>query len=407
MTAAEKILQKTLVGSNLDSSEWNRIQAGLRDRAFFSSQVQSAKILYAAREISARSAAGSTDISKARMEMREALAGAGYTAAEGEEGTIKDLTSKTRLDAIIKTNVAQARGYVQYLDANTPGGYMHAPAQELHRYQERKQKRDWVKRWTDAGGKLFGGRMIALKDDPIWTRISVFGNPFPPFDWGSGMGLRNVTAREAMELGIISKEALKAKVAEKREAEKTGRIPGMNDSLSTEVPFKGDTPEMRRLEDAFGDQITHKDGRIVWRGDIVQRAFDEGKPFKIRLGKPSNRLRSLLPESAGKILKDKSFTVDGGWLDEPRLSGDSHRSHFGPDEKDARNMPLTKGDLDLIPALWRNPDRVDIGGYNGAVICNLETFDGGTLRMVVDILKVPRIKSLYKNKPGIGSGGLT
>ena len=195
MTAAEKILMKTLVGSSIDSRDWNGIQAGLRDRAFLSSQVLSAKILYAARELSAKHAAGGADLSKIRMEMRKALADSGYKPDPEIAGTIKDLTSQARLDVIIKTNVAQARGYVQWLDANTPGGYAHAPAQELYRAQDRKQKRAWDKRWEAAGGKTYGGRMIALKDDPIWVKISRFGNPFPPFDWGSGMSVRNVSAR--------------------------------------------------------------------------------------------------------------------------------------------------------------------------------------------------------------------
>jgi hypothetical protein len=38
-----------------------------------------------------------------------------------------------------------------------------------------------------AGGQIFGGRMIALKSDPIWTAISAFGTPYPPFDYNSGM----------------------------------------------------------------------------------------------------------------------------------------------------------------------------------------------------------------------------
>ena len=39
---SEKILQKTLVTSGLNSAQWNQVQAGLRDRAFFSSRVESA-----------------------------------------------------------------------------------------------------------------------------------------------------------------------------------------------------------------------------------------------------------------------------------------------------------------------------------------------------------------------------
>ena len=53
LTASEKILQKALVGSNLDSRGWNSIQAGLKDRAFFMSQVAELHIEDAARRLSA------------------------------------------------------------------------------------------------------------------------------------------------------------------------------------------------------------------------------------------------------------------------------------------------------------------------------------------------------------------
>lgn len=49
MTEAELILQKALVGSNLDSSQWNQIQAGFRNRAFFSSRIAEVNILAAMR----------------------------------------------------------------------------------------------------------------------------------------------------------------------------------------------------------------------------------------------------------------------------------------------------------------------------------------------------------------------
>ena len=66
LTASEKILQKALVGSNLDSRGWNSIQAGLRDRAFFSSQVMEPHLLDAMQKLSAEYARGGTDLSKLR-----------------------------------------------------------------------------------------------------------------------------------------------------------------------------------------------------------------------------------------------------------------------------------------------------------------------------------------------------
>ena len=70
MTAAEKILKKALIGSSLNSREWNLVQAGLRDRAFISSQVESMRILHAARRMVADRAGGQLSASENRRDLR-------------------------------------------------------------------------------------------------------------------------------------------------------------------------------------------------------------------------------------------------------------------------------------------------------------------------------------------------
>ena len=158
MTEAELILQKALVGSNLDSSQWNQIQAGFRNRAFFSSRVAQVNILAAMRERVAKYAEGETDLSKIRMIIRDDLRRANYTPEPGQENTIHDLFSQARLDVIIKTNVAQARGYMQYAEGMSPGAFAAFPAQEFTRIAHRRnQRQDWPQRWAKAGGKAYGG----------------------------------------------------------------------------------------------------------------------------------------------------------------------------------------------------------------------------------------------------------
>ena len=263
MTAAEKILKKTLVGSSLNSREWNLVQAGLRDRAFFSSQVESAKILHAARKMVADRAGGHLSASEIRRDLRKVISSTGYRPPEGKEGTLQDLYSKRRLDTIIKTNVEQARGYVRHLDGMKPGAFAAFPGQELIRVRERKAKRDWSARWKKAGGQFYNGRMIALRDDPIWERISVFGNPFPPFDWGSGMGVRAVSRRDCVALGVVTDNEVREKVQELK-AEKNA-APGMNDKLAVSV-----TPEEESdLRNTFGDQVVIENGEARWRDGLV------------------------------------------------------------------------------------------------------------------------------------------
>ena len=48
--------------------------------------------------------------------------------------------------------------------------------------------------------------MIARKDSDIWTAISAFGLPYPPFDYNSGMDLQDIDRDEAVQLGVIESD---------------------------------------------------------------------------------------------------------------------------------------------------------------------------------------------------------
>ena len=415
MTAAEKILQKALVASNIDSREWNSVQAGLRDRAFISSQVAEHQFLDAFRTGSAAHAAGAADISKIRMALRDYLTRKGYQPTDEERGTIKDLTLKARLDVIIKTNVATARGFVRYANGMSPGAFAAFPAMKLLRIRQRKQGRAWDARWKAAGDSVgwkgatpdFGTR-TALKDSPIWQALGEgaggyrdgLGNPFPPFAWGSGVGVVDVSRKEAIELGLISDEELREKTAEMQKQRDAGSLPGMNANMRVEDP-NGNLYGVLRKK--FGDQI-QRDGNVIkWRSEVFKDAFDGGN-FTIRLGKAEPSLVSMLPsgiEFNGWQNTPLSITQD--WLNNTREDGTDHRSHFDGYGTDA--IPLQKGDVDLLPSIWRSPDRAWLDtrkgheGRNGLprLILELDAFDGNTLRAVVDIgTNTPYLKTFFK-----------
>ena len=46
--------------------------------------------------------------------------------------------------------------------------------------------------------------MIALKNDPVWTALSRFGRPWPPFDYDSGMGIADIDRETAETLGLLA-----------------------------------------------------------------------------------------------------------------------------------------------------------------------------------------------------------
>lgn len=59
-------------------------------------------------------------------------------------------------------------------------------------------------RWIRAGGRVYRGKLIALKRDPVWSRFSLYGHPHPPFDDRShGLDVEDVGAEEAQQLGLI------------------------------------------------------------------------------------------------------------------------------------------------------------------------------------------------------------
>ncbi len=59
-----------------------------------------------------------------------------------------------------------------------------------------------VLRWGKSGGKTYGGRLIALKKDPVWARFNIFGKPYPPYESESRLMVMDVTRDDAEQLGI-------------------------------------------------------------------------------------------------------------------------------------------------------------------------------------------------------------
>ena len=94
--------------------------------------------------------------------------------------------------------------------------------------------------------------MIALKDDPIWTEISAFGTPYPPFDFRSGMWVRDVSRAEAERLGLLAP-------GQKVESS----LPQFNANLEASVANL-DSEMQKSLAQSFGGQVAFQEGRARW-----------------------------------------------------------------------------------------------------------------------------------------------
>ena len=403
MSPADKILQKALIASGnlkpgdkeklVDTAGWSKVQAGLRDRAFFSSQVTEAKILHAMRQNVAELVSGGKSPSEVRRDLRAYLASIGYDAGENR-GTIKDLTTKARLDVMMKTNADQAKGYASHLRATTTGAILAFPAYELVRVERRKLPRDWGARWTAAAQKVGwegvarNGAMIALKTSPIWAALSRFGNPFPPFDFNSGMGVRDVKKSVCREIGLLGPN----------EQPKIPEVPDFNGNLAERVPFDKGSREYAELKRKFGDQIQFNEEKreVQWRSDLFADMFDPGKKFTIKLGEPTKALLDKLPSTVPvDSIAGKHLTINERWLDKKRKDGKTdHRIHFELMPEHPEDIPLKKGDVDMLPSLWRNPDRVFED--HGSIVMEVDAVDGGMFRAIVKPGNSPKLKTFYR-----------
>lgn len=197
----------------------------------------------------------SMDPATARLEMKQALQSLGYQPDPEKRGGLQDLSSDVRINLVVKTNTEMAQGFGTWYADQDEARLDAWPAQELYRLEDRAKKRDWVGRWLDAGGQILGGRMIALKNEPVWTAISTFGLPYPPFDFNSGMWVRDISRSEAIDLGLMQPDDLPPE-PDKR---------GFNDDLQADITDLA-APLQAALIDSISDIAQFVDGILKLKG---------------------------------------------------------------------------------------------------------------------------------------------
>ena len=207
--AVEKFGARKATPSSMTSAQWARVAPAIREKCFFSARVNDAETLGKMRELigkavdTAKRNPNEALVSQEKFisEMKSYLRGRGYAV----DGTaLTDIASRRRLGLIYKMNYDEAREYAKYTRGQDSDALYMFPAQEFLRVEPRRVPRtDWQTRWRAAGGKLYGGRMVALKSSDVWKNLSRFDRPYPPFDFGSGMGVEDIDRDEAIELGLL------------------------------------------------------------------------------------------------------------------------------------------------------------------------------------------------------------
>lgn len=280
--AIAQLSGRTPLGSALTSREWERVPAELRDRTMFSSTVENERLLQEMKDRLAQRLALAKPADGAHMDrglfieqMRQELATAGYKRGDAPQGSLRDLKSSRRLGLIFDMNVSQAAGYARWKMDMTPEGLANEPCYELIRIKARLEIRDWPLVWAEHGGQFHGepgpayprakGRMIALKTDPIWRFISRFGTPWPPFDWGSGMGLMGIDREEAQALGLLDADTELVPLAIPFNAGLRCSIHGLNEA------------SRETLRSTFGDAMRIDGDEMLWHRDTNPETDEQRK----------------------------------------------------------------------------------------------------------------------------------
>jgi hypothetical protein len=349
----DTLRRRTPVLADLSAKQWGEVSLGLRDRAFFSARVQDLRFLAEAR----RQVEGLAEARISRTEARDALQKllGSFGDTSRDPGDLTDLGSESRLNLILDTPLEQAQGYGRFLAEQDPAALDAYPLWELVRDEGREEPRDWAARWAAAGGTFFGGRMIALKSDPVWAAISRFGTPYPPFDFNSGMGVRSLDRTTAEELGFLQPGEPVTPIAA-----------GFNDSLQATLP-DASPATVEGFKSIFGDQVDVRGGKVVWQGqrlrDTLEAALADNQ-FKrtLDLGQATGKTLDLARQAGVQLKPEAVLKLDADHLRKV------WRDHGPGGEKRGDQRPLDSLDIELLPHVWRDPDKVTPGDTPGDLV---------------------------------------
>ena len=212
--AIEKLAAREILPSSMGTAAWRKIPTAIRERAFFSARVESARVLNAMHETLGTYLAGTRMengglLAQGRAEfiadmralaIREGLGkvdpATGKISPLIRETDLTDVRSIARLQLIFDTQVEAAQEYGYWRQGQDPAILSAFPAQQFIRVRPVKAPRSYH---VAAEGA------IRRKDDlPFWLSLNRdFSVPWGPWGFGSGMGVEDIDRTEAIAAGII------------------------------------------------------------------------------------------------------------------------------------------------------------------------------------------------------------
>lgn len=354
--AVSKFESRKAKASSMSSAEWSRVEPALREKCFFSARVNDAEVVGKMRELigkaldSSKRGGNEAFVSQEKFisEMKNYLRGRGYATG----GTaLTDITSRRRLGLIYQMNVEEAREYARYVRGQDTDALDMYPAQEFLRVESRRVPRtDWQSRWRAAGGKIYGGRMIALKSDPVWTNLSRFGRPYPPFDFGSGMGVGDIDRDEAIELKLLPDD------------EPADQIPDLDPAIEVEVSLDRIPEDLREQIIKETPNAEIKGDKLVMRDKTPLPTWKDKGLESVKVWKPTLNEKKV-DENISKIRLDKGIKVIDPLNEEILLS--SKKIHWlkNIDEKlpndvigRLRRLPIAEDCVAMATEIWELPN---------------------------------------------------
>lgn len=370
--AVKKLDQRTPVAAKLSSAEWARVPLALRERAQFSAGVASVRFLaevqdqmrkrLAWEKESVANGEAFVDRGSFISHMREIAEQEGLDTTSdgraGQRGTVRDIRSARRLGLIYDMQNNMATEFSRWKMDHDADVLDEFPAQRLLPSTADKPRPDefWRGRWAEAGSAVgwlgaSPGDMVALKTSPIWTALSAFGVPWPPFDYGSQRMLEDVDRAEAEAIGLLQPDRPVPQFGEQG-----GSGPQeFNDELAMSV--RNNVPEMQTwLKDEFGDQvdIDPKSGVATWQGNKIADLYDKALANPQFKGKVN--LGQATPAAIAKAAPLMDIRQHKMMLtaDDVRKAMKTH----GETEQWPGQRPLTRLDFEVLPHVWRAPDAV-------------------------------------------------
>lgn len=319
-TASDYMRGKQSVPSDMRTAQWDVVSAWCKERSFFMASVTSAETLQAFRSAVQQMVDGTMSGTDARKLLRMHLQGSGYQAPAGLEGTIKDLSTTARLKVTLDINVAMARGWAQM---NQFKGDIAHPGIMLYRdIRPKGQPRPWVSICRERVGNMPGvvltgnpdEPMVALSNSPAWAMISRFGQPYPPFDYNSGMRIKPVSLDDCIDkYHLITEDD-----ADTLAAIEQDQMPALNDGTAC-------TPQVS--ERALRDELTRQlQGLAEWQGDKLVMTDPNGtRPYSAaRIGEV---ITATLPAGLPNLQADALRA----WVEDHTQFNSRSEDHIGLD----------------------------------------------------------------------------